>query len=149
MFPTDCYNDKQYGLVEIHQLQGAKKDDDGTVAVIHPEAFLVTQWLEKGVFDAMEEGYLKSLIFAIYTRNPKDGSDLLLETYEFRVTYPEEGKSAKVNDVELYSKEAVKSQAAKFIRSLTEFTSTLDNLPSERKITMQLKVTKINFYSGS
>ena len=44
-----------------------------------------------------------------------------------------------MNDVALFSKDSVKKQAAQFIRSLTEFSSTLDTLPSERWLTLQLK----------
>jgi hypothetical protein len=80
------------------------------------------------------------MIFAIYTSHPKTKADLLLESYEFRVSYAGLGRSAKLNDTELYSKESVKHQAAKFIRSLTEFTSTLGELPPERWLTVQLKV---------
>lgn len=121
---------------------GAHKDDSGTVSVDNYEAFLLTQWLEKGVFAALELSYLSALTFAVYSKHPITKEDILLETYEFKVTCPDSGP-AKVNDVALLSKETVKTQAALFIRSLTEFASTLDMLPSERWITLQLKVLPI------
>ena len=120
-------------------LLGAHKDESGTISVDNYEAFLLTQWLEKGVFSALELSYLSALTFAVYSKHPITKEDILLETYEFRVTCPENGP-ARVNEVDLLSKETVKTQAAMFIRSLTQFASTLDILPSERWITLQLKV---------
>ena len=120
-------------------LLGAHKDECGTISVDNYEAFLLTQWLEKGVFNALELSYLSALTFAVYSKHPITKEDILLETYEFRVTCPDNGP-ARVNEVDLLSKETVKTQAAMFIRSLTQFASTLDILPSERWITLQLKV---------
>jgi hypothetical protein len=140
LFPTGCFKDKKYGTIEIHQLQGATKLSNGELSVNHEEAFLVTQWLEKGVFLALEEEFLSSMIFAIYCKHPKTGIDFLLESYEFRITYEGESGFPTINDVELYSKESVKAQAIKFIRAMTEFASTLEELPQCRWITVQLKV---------
>lgn len=160
IFPHDCFKKKEYGSIDIHQLQGAHKDEGGIIVVNNYEAFLLTQWLEKGVFMALETEYLYSLTFAIYSKHPVTREDIVLETYEFKVTFPESGPS-KVNDVPILSKDSVKTQAALFIRSLTEFAGTLDLLPSERWITLQLKVTLTipqyifpytysqNFYSNS
>lgn len=139
LFPRDCFKNKPYGNVDIHQLQGAKKKDNGEIMVTHPDAFLLTQWLEQGVFHALELEYLSSVVFAIFSKHPVTQDDLLLETYEFKVSYQAEG-AAKINEVALVSKESVKNQAAKFIRSLTEFSGTLDALPDTCWITLQLKV---------
>ena len=142
IFPRGCFKNKPYGNVDIHQLQGAKKEENGDIIVTHPDAFLLTQWLEQGVFHALEQEYLSSMTFAIYSRHPITKDDILLESYEFKTTYQGEG-SAKLNNISLVSKESVKGQAAKFIRSLTEFSGTLDTLPDNCWITLQLKVTKI------
>ena len=142
IFPRGCFKNKPYGNVDIHQLQGAKKEENGDIIVTHPDAFLLTQWLEQGVFHALEQEYLSSTTFAIYSRHPITKDDILLESYEFKTTYQGEG-SAKLNNISLVSKESVKGQAAKFIRSLTEFSGTLDTLPDNCWITLQLKVTKI------
>eukprot|EP01032_Pedospumella_encystans_P028823 gene28823-32552_t len=139
LFPRDCFKNKPYGNVNIHQLQGAKKEDDGEISITHPDAFLLTQWLEQGVFHALEQEYLSALVFAIYAKHPVTNEDILLETYEFRATYQGDEKTPKINDVSLLSKESVKNQAAKFIRSLTEFAGTLDSLPDSCWITLQLK----------
>lgn len=83
------------------------------------------------------------MLFAIYFKHPITKEDILIESYEFRITYPSEvnGSEIKLNNIPL-SKESVKNQAAKFIRSLTEFTSTLEELPKERWLTIQLKYTE-------
>ncbi len=122
----------------------------GEVSIINEEAFLVTQWLERGVFLALEHEYITSMVFAIFTKDPKSKADILLETYEFRITYPSQDHHfPQINDVDLTSKDAVKNQAVKLIRSLTEFTATLDNLPEERWITMELKVSHFLFLCSS
>lgn len=146
LFPKDCFKNKEYGSVEIHQLQAAQRDDRGEVLVHNADAFLLTQWLEKGVFAALEAEYLSSMTFAIFCKHPQTGEDLLLESYEFKVTFNAEGGTAKINDVSLISRDVVKNQAVKFIRSLTEFSSTLDALPENRWITLQLKVRCLMSY---
>jgi hypothetical protein len=139
LFPRSCFKNKPYGNVDIHQLQGAKKEDNGDIVVTHPDAFLLTQWLEQGVFHALEMEYLSTVTFAIYSKHPSTKEDILLEMYEFKASYQGE-EAAKINDVALVSKDSVKNQAAKFIRSLTEFSGTLDVLPDSCWITLQLKV---------
>jgi len=62
-------------------LLGAHKDESGTISVDNYEAFLLTQWLEKGVFSALELSYLSALTFAVYSKHPimrlfKDGHRL-------------------------------------------------------------------------
>lgn len=148
IFPKECFKNKDYGTVPIHQLQGAQKEADGTVSITHQDAFLLTQWLEKGVFKALEAEYLHSLTFALYTKHPISGEDLLLEVYEFKLGYQQNSNGGAssaacappmVNNVPLHSKETVKNQAGRLIRSLAEFTGTLDSIPEERWITLQLK----------
>eukprot|EP01038_Epipyxis_sp_PR26KG_P004772 gene4772-6694_t len=139
LFPTSCYKNQQYGSIEIHQLRGAEKDDIGEVIVNNQEAFLLTQWIEKGIFSALESEYLQSVTFAIFSYHPITNESIVLETYEFKVSYQNQNGSASINGASMFSKESLKQQAGKFIRSLTEFTSTLDELPSDRWITIQLK----------
>lgn len=139
LFPDDCFTKKTYGTAEIHQLQGAK-ENNGEISITHEKAFLLTQWLEQGVFEALQEQYLNTMTFAIYCSHPITGKDLLLETYEFKVAYQQGSTPAKINNIELNSKDAVKAQAIKFIRQLTQFTDTLDALPADRWITLTLTV---------
>lgn len=77
--------------------------------------------------------------FAIFTKHPTSGLDLNLENYEFKMSYQNNNEPATVNGVPLVSKEGLKFQAKRFIRSLVEFTNTLDDLPENRWLTIQLK----------
>jgi hypothetical protein len=138
LFPHECFKNQPYGNIDIHQLRAAEKNEQGEVSVSNKEAFLLTQWVEKGVFAALEAEYLSSLIFAIYSNHPITGESILLETYEFRLSYQSDSP-ATINNTPIISKEGLKQQAGKFIRSLTEFTGTLDDIPNERWVTMQLK----------
>lgn len=141
LFPEYCFKRKAYGSAEIHQLQGAQEESDGEISVTNENAFLLTQWLEQGVFEALQEQYLNTMTFSIYCAHPITGKDLLIENYEFKVSYPEGEEPARINNVELTSKDAVKNQAIKFIRSLTQFAQTLDKLPADRWITLSLTVS--------
>lgn len=90
LFPKECFTEKPYGDAElptIYQLESAKVDDDGKVIILNDDAFLLTQWLEKGVFDALQKKYLKSMTFAILDENNN-----LSETYTFQVGYEEINK---------------------------------------------------------
>lgn len=150
LFPPQYFKSKSYGQVQIQQLQGAEKTKDGEYKVDSEEAYLVTQWLERGVFKALDSQYVSSMIFAIYASDPLSENGRLLETYEFKVSYQNGSNAAKVNNVEMFSKESVKAQAAKFIRSLMEFSSTLDPLPQDRWVQLQLTVrssAKFVFFS--
>ena len=101
-------------------MECAEKNDDGQLVVYERDAFLLTQWLERsyinhhrylvvlisykcnnscitltiirGVFEALEESYLKSLTFSVYKRNTtaqtkKREDDILLECYNFGISY--------------------------------------------------------------
>lgn len=142
LFPENCFSTKQYGHdLRIHTLQGAEKDNDGNFSIENEEAFLVTQWLEKGVFKALDLEYVSSMVFAIYCKHPKTQADLLLETYEFKVTYQTDDKAAALNNILLTSKDSVREQAGRFVRALMSFFDTLEELPGERWITIQLHVS--------
>jgi hypothetical protein len=62
----------------IHTLECASEDAAGNIKVANAEAFLLTQWLERGVFRALEDQYLSCLTFAVYTKHPLTGKDLLV-----------------------------------------------------------------------
>jgi hypothetical protein len=89
LFPKDCFTEKPYGDDElpcIYQLESAKINSDGNLEILNDGAFLLTQWLEKGVFQALENKYLKSMTFAIL-----DEEDNLSETYSFMIGYDKVG----------------------------------------------------------
>lgn len=93
------------------------------------------------MFEALELGYLKSMIFAVYCNDPKTKEDALLETYQFQVELPKDGKSViKVNGVPA-TRDSLKRQAVTFIRALVEFSGTLESLPEDRWLTLKLVVS--------
>lgn len=102
------------------------------------KAFLLTQWLEKGVFKVLEDGYLNKMTFAIYSTHPITKADLLLELYEFKFSAID--NKLAVNGVLVSSKEDIKSQAGKFIKNLVFFSQSLEDLPTENWITIEIKV---------
>jgi hypothetical protein len=59
---------KPYGNMEIVQLDAAIIGDKGDIVVKDPKAFILTQWLEKGVFKVLEDNYLASMTFAVYSK---------------------------------------------------------------------------------
>ena len=139
IFEADCFKSKPYDGLAIHQLDSATQDEEGNIEVRNEEAFLLTQWLERGVFIALEKKFLSCMTFAICTKHPITGVDLLLEKYEFKLGY-KDGQSISLNNVSMDSKDELKSQAKKFLRSLISFVQTLDDLPADRWITIMLKV---------
>ena len=126
--------------LQIHQLDSATQQPDGTIVVHNNEAFMLTQWLERGVFRALEEQFLHALTFAVCASHPHTGEDIVLEKYEFKLTYmSSDGKGPTFNGAPLDSKDDLKAQAKKFLRTLISFTSTLDTLPADRWLTMMIK----------
>jgi len=139
IFPSECFSSRDYAGVQVHQLECAEKDKDGKIIVKYRDAFLLTQWLECGVFDALEKSYLKSLTFAVYSTpnlSTDDSNDTLIETYQFTVEYSD--AQVKLNGLAM-NRDNLKKQAVTFIRCLIEFTSTLDELPENRYLTLKIQ----------
>ena len=140
VFEADCFKSRPYDGLPIHQLDSAVQDENGQIKVRNGEAFQLTQWLERGVFQALEKEFLHGLTFALCSKHPITGEDILLEKYDFKISYSSNDKRASINGAPLDSKNDLKSQAKKFLRSLIAFVETLDDLPQDRWITMMLKV---------
>ena len=129
----------------IYTLEPASESSNGELLVKNQDAFNVTQWLERGVFKALEDQYLEQLTFAIFSSHPVTGADQLIETYDFKCTYPTLGVDGKYTKPKMNNqsldKSALKTQANKFVRSLIEFSSTLEEVPEDRWITLELAYT--------
>ena len=127
--------------MKIVQLDAAVLDESSDTLVVKDEkAFLLTQWLECGVFKALDEEMLYKMTFAVYSKHPITNVDILLETYEFKFGFDPKSGKAVINDTPLHSKEDIKAQAGKLIRNLVSFTQSLDELPNENWVTIELKV---------
>jgi len=147
LFPAKCFSkekhDSKLGFVNILKAAvPAGEDDEGNeqMQVLNNDAYLLTQWLEQGVFPCIDAGFLAVMKMCLFAPHPITRTDVLLETYEFRVAYAgANGSDApSINSVPI-TKKTIKAQASRFIRSLIEFASTLDKLPTEKWITIQLE----------
>ena len=81
----------------IYTLEPASESGNKEILVKNQDAFNVTQWLERGVFRALEDQYLEQLTFAIFSSHPVTGADQLIETYDFKCTYPSLGSDGRVS----------------------------------------------------
>jgi hypothetical protein len=139
IFHDDLFKKSNSKDFEICYLNCTYKDDNKNEIIMNNESFLLTKWLENSVFVALTDGYLKTFKFHIYTMI--NGLQKNLETYEFKIQYENQDNNIKlkINDIDLNSKESLKHQSKKFIRSLIEFNSTLDELPEERYLSLMLQ----------
>ena len=58
LFPAECFSSKEYAGISVRQLESAEPGPDGELRVKNKDAFMITQWLEKGVFDSIERKYV-------------------------------------------------------------------------------------------
>lgn len=122
-------------------MAASKNKNTDQVEINNKDAFVLTQWLEQGVFDALTNEYLKAIRFYILTKHPVSGEQIPIESYEFKMTYEDDGHSVRLNGTKMSSRDDLKTQASKFVRSLVEFTGTLDTLPDDRILTMTISVS--------
>ena len=113
LFPDYCFVKKPYGADElptIYQLESAHVDENGGLVVLNEDAFQLTQWMEKGVFEALKHKYVKTVCFQILQGDEDD--PMLLETYTFEVAYAQVGeKSLPTLNGVVASRENLKKQA--------------------------------------
>jgi len=86
--------------------------------------------------------YLKAIRFYVLTKHPVSGELIPIESYEFKMTYDDDD-TVKLNGAKMSSRDDLKMQASKFVRSLVEFTGTLDALPDDRVLTMSIAVSTL------
>ena len=55
LFPQSCFSSRDYAGINVRQLESAKEGPDGELIIHNKDSFMITQWLEKGVFDAIEK----------------------------------------------------------------------------------------------
>ncbi|KAG8690595.1 DNA binding protein, partial [Ceratobasidium sp. 394] len=95
---TDSYltSSPRSGLLEISQSQHTSNSTRIKTVKrgFSTEADSLLDYLEKGIFDALEKQYLKSFVFAIYI--DKENPNNLIEAYTFNVSYHEIGANVRV-----------------------------------------------------
>lgn len=105
------------------------------------------KWLDKGVFDALQKKYLKTMAFCIFEGSGDRDSSRLLERYMFKITYPASG-GYEFDDVTVHTEngesgatmnaKALQTKAVHMIRGLVSLCSTFESLPEERTVSMFL-----------
>ncbi|XP_044398305.1 meiosis-specific protein PAIR2 [Triticum aestivum] len=140
LFPENCFIVKSIPDIgiEIQMLMH-----------IDPEIRRFIDLLEKGVYDALQKNYLKTLLLCICEEEGE-----IIEEYAFSFRYPNLNREDVVMEVNLTGSEKngikfksnaaevtpdhMRSVACKLIRTLVSLMSTLEELPDKFKIQMKL-----------
>ncbi|KAM0866655.1 hypothetical protein ACQ4PT_042484 [Festuca glaucescens] len=140
LFPEKYFNDKSVPALEMK----IKK-----LMPMDPESRRLIDWMEKGVYDALQKKYLKTLLFCICEK--EEGP--MIEEYAFSFSYPSKGEEVSMNlsrtgskknsatfksNAEEVTPDQMRSSACKMIRTLVSLMRTLDQMPDERTILMKL-----------
>ncbi|KAL3649884.1 HORMA domain [Castilleja foliolosa] len=141
LFPEKYFNDKSVPALDMK----IKK-----LMPMDAESRRLIDWMEKGVYDALQKKYLKTLLFCIC--EAVDGP--MIEEYTFSFSYStadsEEvsmninrsgikkgGKFAHNSATEITPSQ-MRSSACKMVRTLIQLMRTLEKMPEERTVLMKL-----------
>ncbi|KAM0984382.1 hypothetical protein ACFX14_011940 [Malus domestica] len=143
LFPEKYFNDKSVPALEMK----IKK-----LMPIDAESRRLIDWMEKGVYDALQKKYLKTLLFCVC--ETVEGP--MIEEYTFSFSYSnsesqevsmnisrsgnkkKEGGTFKCNSTAEITPNQMRSSACKMVRTLVQLMRTLDKMPEERTILMKL-----------
>ncbi|KAK9350854.1 HORMA domain-containing protein [Lipomyces doorenjongii] len=107
------------------------------------QADLFLDWIERGIFDALEHKYLKAVLFGIYL-DPRHPTDVA-ETYTFNVAYREDNapdleitddRGEKITVGVTY--DDARKTLQQMMRRFITLTQTLPPLPDDRYLTIRL-----------
>ncbi|WKS77828.1 HORMA domain-containing protein [Cryptosporidium sp. 43IA8] len=137
LFDEEAFEDKNVSGLQLKVLRP-----------FNQESKLILNWLEDGVFDALEKQYLKLLVFGIHGE-----CDELIESYHFHFNYSEKGtninlkrkskeketsNSQEINNFGCCTKEYARQQTVQLLRALILLTQSLSPLPESRYMSMKL-----------
>ncbi|XP_074268769.1 meiosis-specific protein ASY1-like isoform X1 [Silene latifolia] len=140
LFPEKYFNDKSVPALEMK----IKK-----LLPLDAESRRLIDWMEKGVYDALQKKYLKTLLFSIC----EAVNGPTMEEYTFSFSYPNPNseevsmnisragskkQGGTFNSTNEVTPNQMKSSACKMIRTLVQLMRTLDKMPEERTILMKL-----------
>ncbi|KAL5552602.1 hypothetical protein UlMin_040003 [Ulmus minor] len=141
LFPEKYFNDKSVPALEMK----IKK-----LMPMDAESRRLIDWMEKGVYDALQKKYLKSLLFCVC--EAVDGP--MIEEYSFSFSYSgsdseevsmninrsgsKKGGTFKCNSTAEITPNQMRSSACKMVRTLVQLMRTLDKMPEERTVLMKL-----------
>ncbi|MCL7051079.1 hypothetical protein MKW94_008420, partial [Papaver nudicaule] len=141
LFPENYFSDKSIPALEMK----IKK-----LLPIDAESRRLIDGMEKGVNDALQKKYLRTLLFCI--SEAIEGP--VIEEYAFSFSYPnsvevmmnishtgnkKQGATVKSNGNTGITPNQMRSSACKMIRNLVQLTRTLANMPEERIFLMKLQ----------
>ncbi|XP_058099742.1 meiosis-specific protein ASY1 [Magnolia sinica] len=141
LFPEKYFNDKSVPALEMK----IKK-----LMPMDAESRRLIDWMEKGVYDALQKKYLKTLLFCVC--EAIEGP--MIEEYSFSFSYSssdneevhmnvnrigdkKQGATFKANTLDITPNQ-MRSDACKMVRTLVQLMRTLDRMPEERTILMKL-----------
>ncbi|XP_075483320.1 meiosis-specific protein ASY1 [Primulina tabacum] len=141
LFPEKYFNDKSVPALDMK----IKK-----LMPMDAESRRLIDWMEKGVYDALQKKYLKTLLFCVC--ETVDGP--MIEEYSFAFSYSnsdsqevsmninrsgtKKGGSFKCNSTTEITPSQMRSSACKMVRTLIQLMRTLDKMPEERTLLMKL-----------
>ncbi|XP_039139405.1 meiosis-specific protein PAIR2-like isoform X3 [Dioscorea cayenensis subsp. rotundata] len=141
LFPEKYFNDKSVPALEMK----IKK-----LMPMDAESRRLIDWMEKGVYDALQKKYLKTLLFCIC----EEINGPMIEEYAFSFTYASSngqevfmnvsGSGNRKNNATFKSNstditpDQMRSSACKMVRTLVQLMRTLDQMPNNRTILMKL-----------
>ncbi|KAF5201099.1 Horma domain-containing protein, partial [Thalictrum thalictroides] len=142
LFPEEYFNDKSVPALEMK----VKK-----LMPMDTESRRLIDWMEKGVCDALQKKYLKTLLFCVceVIEGP------MIEEYTFSFSYSnsdsqevamnvkrtgekKQGATFKSNSTTDISPSQMRSSACKMVRTLIQLMRTLDKMPEKRTVLMKL-----------
>ncbi|KAL7276000.1 hypothetical protein RUND412_001031 [Rhizina undulata] len=162
LLPEECFVERRYGGkssavtsyrsftsdIEEEDCVKKSKSDSGTRVKrlrrgYSGEADQLLDWLETGIFDALQKKYLKAVQLGIYV--DKDHPDIIVEAYTFSFSYRdnEDGTSAismKItnNDGHGITMNDANKNLQQMMRRLIVITQNLPPLPDKRWLTIRL-----------
>ncbi|KAJ6326261.1 hypothetical protein OIU78_013376 [Salix suchowensis] len=142
LFPDKYFNDKSVPALEMK----IKK-----LMPMDAESRRLIDWMEKGVYDALQKKYLKTLLFCVC--ETIEGP--MIEEYTFSFSYSnsesqevsmninrtgnkKQGGTFKYNSTTEITPNQMRSSACKMVRTLVQLMRTLDKMPEERAVLMKL-----------
>ncbi|XP_031252982.1 meiosis-specific protein ASY1-like, partial [Pistacia vera] len=142
LFPEKYFNDKSVPALEMK----IKK-----LMPMDTESRRLIDWMEKGVYDALQKKYLRTLLFCVC----ESVEGPMIEEYAFSFSYSgsdsqevsmninrtgnkKKGGTFKCNSTTEITPNQMRSSACKMVRTLVQLMRTLDKMPEERTILMKL-----------
>ncbi|KAL6529388.1 Meiosis-specific protein asy1 [Orobanche gracilis] len=141
LFPGKYFSDKSVPALDMK----IKK-----LMPMDAESRRLIDWMEKGVYDALQKKYLKTLLFCVC--ETVDGP--MIEEYTFSFSYSnsdsqevsmninrsgiKKGGKFTYNSTTEITPSQMRSSACKMVRTLIQLMRTLDKMPEERTVLMKL-----------